>query len=125
MTLSMSRRLVLAAVLLTASIAPAIAQTNLRFAAVFSDRDIRARMIEMLAKEVEKDFKIEPFYNGNAFQAGHRAGRACSGTISSLATSHRRTFPSSFQLGRSSPPRTSFATPSTLRLSGPAISELR
>ena len=50
MKLSMSRRLFLAAILLTASIAPAIAQTNLRFAAVFSDRDIRARMIEMLAK---------------------------------------------------------------------------
>ena len=61
MKLSMSRRLVLAAILLTASIAPAIAQTNLRFAAVFSDRDIRARMIEMLAKEVERDFKVEPF----------------------------------------------------------------
>ena len=70
MTLSMSRRLVLAAVLLTAAIAPAIAQTNLRFAAVFSERDIRARMIEMLAKEVEKDFKIEPFYNGTLFKQG-------------------------------------------------------
>jgi TRAP-type transport system periplasmic protein len=70
MTLSMSRRLVLAAVLVTAGIAPAIAQTNLRFAAVFSDRDIRARMIEMLAKEVEKDFKVEPFYNGSLFKQG-------------------------------------------------------
>ena len=70
MTLSMSRRLVLAAVLLTAGIAPAIAQTNIRFAAVFSDRDIRARMIEMLSKEVEKDFKIEPFYNGTLFKQG-------------------------------------------------------
>ena len=70
MTLSMSRRLVLAAVLLTAGIAPAIAQTNIRFAAVFSERDIRARMIEMLAKEVEKDFKIEPFYNGTLFKQG-------------------------------------------------------
>ena len=70
MRLSMSRRLVLAAVLLTASIAPALAQTNLRFAAVFSDRDIRARMIEMLAKEVEKDFKIEPFYNATLFKQG-------------------------------------------------------
>ena len=67
---SMSRRLVLAAILLTASIAPAIAQTNLRFAAVFSDRDIRARMIEMLAKEVERDFKIEPFYNATLFKQG-------------------------------------------------------
>jgi TRAP-type C4-dicarboxylate transport system substrate-binding protein len=70
MTLSMSRRLVLAGVLLAASIGPAIAQTNIRFAAVFSERDIRARMIEMLAKEVEKDFKIEPFYNGTLFKQG-------------------------------------------------------
>ena len=70
MTLSMSRRLVLAGVLLGASLVPAIAQTNMRFAAVFSERDIRARMIEMLAKEVEKDFKIEPFYNGTLFKQG-------------------------------------------------------
>jgi tripartite ATP-independent transporter DctP family solute receptor len=56
--------------LLAASIAPAAAQTNLRFAAVFSERDIRARMIEMLAKEVEKDFKVEPFYNGTLFKQG-------------------------------------------------------
>ncbi len=70
MTLSMSRRLVLAAILLGASIAPAIAQTNIRFAAVFSDRDIRARMIEMLAKDVEKDFKVESFYNGTLFKQG-------------------------------------------------------
>jgi TRAP-type C4-dicarboxylate transport system substrate-binding protein len=70
MTLSMSRRLVLSAVLLAAGVAPAIAQTNIRFAAVFSDRDIRARMIEMLAKDVEKDFKIEPFYNGTLFKQG-------------------------------------------------------
>ncbi len=70
MTLSMSRRLVLAAVLLTAGIAPAIAQTNIRFAAVFSDKDIRAEMIQMLAKEVEEDFKIEPFYNGTLFKQG-------------------------------------------------------
>jgi TRAP-type C4-dicarboxylate transport system substrate-binding protein len=70
MPLSTSRRLVLAAVLSAASIMPAIAQTNLRFAAVFSERDIRARMIEMLAKEVEKDFKIEPFYNGTLFKQG-------------------------------------------------------
>ena len=70
MTLSMSRRLILAAVLLTAGIAPAMAQTNLRFAAVFSDRDIRARMIEMLSKEVAADYKIEPFYNGTLFKQG-------------------------------------------------------
>src|SRR5262245_10034268 len=45
-------------------------QPTLRFAAVFSDRDIRARMIETLAKEVAADFKIEPFYNGSLFKQG-------------------------------------------------------
>ena len=45
-------------------------QPTLRFAAVFSDRDIRARMIEMFAKEVAADFKIEPFYNGSLFKQG-------------------------------------------------------
>jgi tripartite ATP-independent transporter DctP family solute receptor len=73
MSVSMNRRLLLAAsavCLLAASIAPAAAQTNLRFAAVFSERDIRARMIEMLAKDVEKDFKVEPFYNGTLFKQG-------------------------------------------------------
>jgi TRAP-type C4-dicarboxylate transport system substrate-binding protein len=33
-------------------------QPTLRFAAVFSDRDIRASMIQMFAKEVEADFKV-------------------------------------------------------------------
>jgi TRAP-type C4-dicarboxylate transport system substrate-binding protein len=37
---------------------------------VFSDRDIRAGMIEMFAKEVAADFKIEPFYNGSLFKQG-------------------------------------------------------
>src|SRR5262245_62190466 len=45
-------------------------QPTLRFAAVFSDRDIRAGMIQMLAKEVEADYKIEPFYNGSLFKQG-------------------------------------------------------
>jgi tripartite ATP-independent transporter DctP family solute receptor len=50
--------------------APAQAQSTLRFAAVFSDRDIRASMIQMFAKEVEADFKVEPFYNGSLFKQG-------------------------------------------------------
>ncbi len=43
---------------------------TLRFAAVFSDRDIRANMIQMFAKEVEADFKVEPFLNGSLFKQG-------------------------------------------------------
>ena len=50
---------------------PALAQAkNIRFAAVFSDRDIRARMMESFAKDIEPDFKLEPFYNGSLFKQG-------------------------------------------------------
>jgi TRAP-type C4-dicarboxylate transport system substrate-binding protein len=54
---------------------PVRAQTKptsptLRFAAVFSDKDIRASMIQMFAKDVERDFKIEPYYNGSLFKQG-------------------------------------------------------
>jgi TRAP-type C4-dicarboxylate transport system substrate-binding protein len=43
---------------------------QLRFAAVFSDKDIRADMIRMLAKELEPDFKLEPFLNATLFKQG-------------------------------------------------------
>ena len=43
---------------------------NLRFAAVFSDKDIRADMIRRLAQDVEGDFKIEPFLNASLFKQG-------------------------------------------------------
>jgi TRAP-type C4-dicarboxylate transport system substrate-binding protein len=50
---------------------PARAQAKqLRFAAVFSDKDIRAGMIQMLAKDIEADFKLEAFYNGSLFKQG-------------------------------------------------------
>src|SRR5688500_20023213 len=50
---------------------PAWSQAKpLRFAAVFSDKDIRADMIRMLAKEVEADVKLEPFYGGTLFKQG-------------------------------------------------------
>ncbi|MBN8477650.1 MAG: TRAP transporter substrate-binding protein DctP [Burkholderiales bacterium] len=51
---------------------PAWAQDKptLRFAAVFSDKDIRADMVRMLAKDVEADFKVEPFYGGTLFKQG-------------------------------------------------------
>jgi TRAP-type transport system periplasmic protein len=62
------------AALAAACVAPAraLAQTppTVRFAAVFSDRDIRASMIEMFAKEIAADFKVEPFYNGSLFKQG-------------------------------------------------------
>ena len=37
---------------------------------MFSDRDIRAGMIDMFAKEIAADFKVEPFYNGSLFKQG-------------------------------------------------------
>jgi tripartite ATP-independent transporter DctP family solute receptor len=46
------------------------AKPTLRFAAVFSDKDIRAGMIQMFAKDIEGDFKVEPFYNGTLFKQG-------------------------------------------------------
>ena len=46
------------------------AQPTIRFAAVFSEKDIRADMIRMLAKDIERDFKLEPFYNGALFKQG-------------------------------------------------------
>jgi TRAP-type transport system periplasmic protein len=61
------------AALAAACLIPARAQAQqptLRFAAVFSDRDIRAGMVQMFAKEVEADFKVEPFYNGSLFKQG-------------------------------------------------------
>jgi TRAP-type C4-dicarboxylate transport system substrate-binding protein len=76
MDFQIDRRAILTggAALARAGLAPARAQAQapptLRFAAVFSDRDIRASMIQTFAKEVEADFKIEPFYNGSLFKQG-------------------------------------------------------
>lgn len=74
METSTNRRSLLAggAAALTAACLPARAQDKptLRFAAVFSERDIRADMIRMLAKDVEADFKLEPFFNGSLFKQG-------------------------------------------------------
>jgi TRAP-type C4-dicarboxylate transport system substrate-binding protein len=46
------------------------AKPTIRFAAVFSDKDIRAEMIQRFAKDIEADFKLEPFYNGSLFKQG-------------------------------------------------------
>src|SRR5215510_64828 len=50
--------------------AVAQAKPTLRFAAVFSEKDIRADMIRMFAREIEGDFTLEPFYNGTLFKQG-------------------------------------------------------
>ena len=59
------------AALAAAAALPVRAQgKTLRFAAVFSDKDIRAGMIERLAKAVASDFKIEAYLNGTLFKQG-------------------------------------------------------
>jgi hypothetical protein len=46
------------------------AKPTLRFAAVFSDKDIRADMVRMLAKDIAADFTVEPFFNASLFKQG-------------------------------------------------------
>jgi TRAP-type transport system periplasmic protein len=70
----MNRRTVLkaGAAVAAAAALPAWAQAKptLRFAAVFSDKDIRADMVRMLAKEVGNDFTVETFFNASLFKQG-------------------------------------------------------
>ena len=50
---------------------PAMARAKtIRFAAVFSEKDIRADMVRMLAKDLAADFTIEPHYMGSLFKQG-------------------------------------------------------
>ncbi|TWH36615.1 MULTISPECIES: sialic acid TRAP transporter substrate-binding protein SiaP [unclassified Aminobacter] len=51
---------------------PALAQdkTEIRFSAIFSDRDIRAEMMEKFKNAVADDFKVENFFNGSLFKQG-------------------------------------------------------
>jgi TRAP-type C4-dicarboxylate transport system substrate-binding protein len=67
------RRLLQAGLALgAASALPAFAQAKptLRMAAVFSDKDIRADMVRQIAKAVENDLTIEPFFGGTLFKQG-------------------------------------------------------
>ncbi|MDP1953844.1 MAG: TRAP transporter substrate-binding protein DctP [Polaromonas sp.] len=71
---SIDRRKLLGAagVLAAGTVLPAWAQSppTLRFAAVFSDKDIRAEMMNQFAKEVAADFKIEMHLNSTLFRQG-------------------------------------------------------
>jgi TRAP-type C4-dicarboxylate transport system substrate-binding protein len=60
------------AVLAAAQAVPAWAQAKptWRLAAVFSDKDIRADMVRMLATDVAAQATIEPFYGGTLFKQG-------------------------------------------------------
>lgn len=74
MNRSIDRRRLLGAgaTLAAGAILPAWAQTQptLRFAAVFSDKDIRADMMRMFAKDIEADFKLELHLNSTLFRQG-------------------------------------------------------
>src|SRR5437870_3432589 len=74
MQFKIDRRSVLkaGAALAASAAVPAWAQAKpkIRFAAVFSEKDIRADMIRMFAKELAADFEVEPFYNGSLFKQG-------------------------------------------------------
>ncbi|MFO1324186.1 MAG: TRAP transporter substrate-binding protein DctP [Burkholderiales bacterium] len=60
------------AALAASGIVPAWAQEKpkLRFAAVFSDKDIRADMMKIFAKEIEADYTVETFLGGSLFKQG-------------------------------------------------------
>ena len=60
------------AALAAGTFVPAWAQSpsTLRFAAVFSDKDIRAEMMKMFAKDIESDFKVEMHLNSTLFRQG-------------------------------------------------------
>jgi len=73
MNFNMNRRSAIrsGAALAAATVLPAWAQPKtIRFAAVFSDKDIRAEMIQRFAKELEAEFKVEPFLNSTLFKQG-------------------------------------------------------
>jgi TRAP-type transport system periplasmic protein len=73
MSHDLSRRAALgsAVALAAAPLLPAWAQAKpLRFAAVFSDKDIRAEMMKRFAKDMEADFKVEPYLNSTLFKQG-------------------------------------------------------
>ncbi len=69
-----NRRLVLqtAAALAATQALPSWAQDKpkLRLAAVFSESDIRANMVKMMATDTAGDFVIEPFFGGTLFKQG-------------------------------------------------------
>jgi TRAP-type C4-dicarboxylate transport system substrate-binding protein len=60
------------AALAASGVVPAWAQEKpkLRFAAVFSDKDIRADMVKIFAKEIEADYTVESFLGGSLFKQG-------------------------------------------------------
>jgi TRAP-type C4-dicarboxylate transport system substrate-binding protein len=74
---SIERRSLLAGIVGLAAIfalgvPPAAAQDKpkLRFSAVFSEKDIRAKMTQMFGEAISANFTLEPYYGGNLFKQG-------------------------------------------------------
>lgn len=72
MSLSMSRRALMAAVAALALMAavPASAQEQIRFSAVFSEQDIRAEMMKKFAEELGDEFNFQGYYGATLFRQG-------------------------------------------------------
>jgi TRAP-type transport system periplasmic protein len=77
MALSINRRFLLAGAASSAAALgfagiPAFGQDKpkLRFSAVFSEKDIRAKMVQMFAEAIAANFVLEPYYGGNLFKQG-------------------------------------------------------
>jgi TRAP-type C4-dicarboxylate transport system substrate-binding protein len=72
--MNFSRRTLLKAgvALAAAQVIPAWAQEKplIRMAAVFSDKDIRAEMFNMIIKDNSADYRFEPYYMGSLFKQG-------------------------------------------------------
>jgi TRAP-type C4-dicarboxylate transport system substrate-binding protein len=60
------------AALAASQVLPAWGQDKplMRMAAVFSDKDIRADMFRMIIKDLEADYRFEPYYMGSLFKQG-------------------------------------------------------
>ena len=72
MVISITRRAMLAGVVLVASAASGFAQDKptLRFSAVVSEQDIRADMMKQLAAAVKDDVTLELYFGGTLFKQG-------------------------------------------------------
>ena len=72
MSFSLTRRAFVGVSLACAFALPAFAQDaqKLRFSAVFSEKDIRAQMMQKFAEGIGEGFAFEPYYGGNLFKQG-------------------------------------------------------
>lgn len=70
MPFTLTRRTLLAATLAVLAASPLAAQETLRFSAVFSDKDIRAQMMQKFAEALPEGMALEPYYGGNLFKQG-------------------------------------------------------